>query len=71
LGAEILHNFNSVTKMHLKRLPLNYIPMKFKEVLTDKRWDGLLLSTTDYLCPLFNLSFRRYVSLCMVNKWLV
>ena len=45
--------------------------MKFKGVLAENRQDGLLLNTTDYLCHLFNLFFRQYDFLCVVNKWLV
>ena len=47
------------------------MPIKFKQALQEKRRHGLVFNKTDYLYPLFNFFFRRYVPFCIVNKWLV
>ena len=43
LEAEILNNLNSVKHILKGRFPLNFVSMKFKELLTEKSRDGLLL----------------------------
>ena len=39
LGTEILNNLKLVNNM---RLPQNFIPMKFKALLADRHWQGLI-----------------------------
>lgn len=45
LGAEILNSLNSKKNMFKQRLPLNFIPKKFKELLAEKCWERLLFNT--------------------------
>jgi hypothetical protein len=37
LGAVILNKQNSVTNAHKERLPPDFVPIKFKQLLTEKR----------------------------------
>jgi hypothetical protein len=62
LGAEILNNLNSVINILKERLALNFMSMKFKELLAQKCCDRLLLNkpVTTYV-PLFNPLLPRYV----------
>jgi hypothetical protein len=43
-GAEILNNFNLVKNMLKERLPPNFIPMKYKELLAEKSRERLLVN---------------------------
>jgi hypothetical protein len=43
LGAEILDNLNSVINILKEQLPLMFIPIKIKEILTEKHCEGLYL----------------------------
>jgi hypothetical protein len=43
LGAEILDNLNSMINMLKEHLPLIFIPIKIKEILTEKHCEGLYL----------------------------
>jgi hypothetical protein len=51
LGTEIL-NRNSVINMLKERLALNFMSMKFKELIAQKCCERLLLNKPDCLCPL-------------------
>jgi hypothetical protein len=42
--AEILNNLNSVQNMLKKRIPLNFLPTVFEEMLPEKRWKVLLFN---------------------------
>jgi hypothetical protein len=44
LDMQILHKLNAVKNVLKERLNLNFIPMKFKELLTEKQ--GLLFNKT-------------------------
>jgi hypothetical protein len=43
LGTEVLDNLNSVKNMLKEQLSLIFIPMKFKEILTEKHCEGVYL----------------------------
>jgi hypothetical protein len=55
-GAEILNNLNSMKHMLNGRLPLNFIPMKYKVLLAEKRWERLLFNKTVTIYPIHPLS---------------
>ena len=55
-GAEIPNNLNLIKHMPNGRLPLNFIPIKYKESLTEKSWEGLLFNKTVTIYPIRPLS---------------
>jgi hypothetical protein len=57
-------------KLLKQRLSQNVTPMKLKELLAEKRRQGLLFNKTDSLHPLIlNSLFSDIPSLFIVHKW--
>ena len=60
LEAEILNNLKSVKHILKGRLPLNFVSVKFKELLTEKHRDRLVFNT---IVAIYMLSFFKLFSL--------
>lgn len=48
-GVEILNNLIFVNNMFKERLTQNLIPLKFKELLAEKRREGLMKNVTNFV----------------------
>jgi hypothetical protein len=73
-GTGILNNFKAVKNMLNERLILNFIPIKFKEILARKCWQRLLfpkISTIYTHFAFFNLLVSWHVLFIMVDKLVI
>jgi len=77
-GAECLNNLNTIKHTPNGYLPLNFIPMKYKELLAYKRWEGLPFNKTVPIStsPFFSLLVCWYVLFlwsicgkCLLSLW--
>jgi hypothetical protein len=58
---EVVDNLNCVKNVLKERLPLNFTPMKFKELNRTEK-DCYLIKLCVFMCPLFSHPF-------VVSKW--
>jgi hypothetical protein len=70
VGMEFLNNLNSVSAFLKECLTMNFIPMKFKEIVVAKFWEGFLVNKIVAISmPSFSAFFFWCVIFFTVNKW--